>query len=293
MPQGLARLAQPKITYQGQDVSAAWVAKLKHLTWKRSVGQNKRADTISIVLADPDGTFRRTYNVIAKQQIQLQVESFNWNYPGEHRMSDATQMEITRIEIHMNKQGGSELHIEASSIPPSSGFRLTKKSRTAVKTDLKTITEQIAKDHGWKLQYNASENPQVGYAVQHDQSDAAWLERFCHERDLTYKPKNGTLTIMGNQDMEAKAVVGTIVAPTPGNPGGINGRGIISVRLHEDVEDTYAHSVVTSKDVQTGKITTGQADAPDPKGPVLTSPEKPLTGPAVPWVKGETYEVSR
>jgi len=292
MPQGLNRLAQPRITYNGQDVSATWVAKIKHLTWKRAMGQNKRADTISIVLADPDGTFRRTYNVIAKQQIQLQVETYNWTYPGEHRMSDATQMEITRIEITMNKGGGSELHIEASSIPPSSGFRLGKKSRTAVKTDLKTIAEQIAKDHGWKLKYEASVNPQVAYAVQHDQSDAAWLERFCHEQDLTYKPKNGVLTIMGTQDLEAKPPVGTIVAPRPGNPGGINGHGIIQIRLLEDVEDTYAHSVLTSKDIQTGKITTGQADDTDSKGPVLNEVEKPLTGPAR-EPTAEMYQVKR
>jgi len=272
---GLIRHAQPVITYNGTNVSASWVPNLQNLTWKRAIGMNKRADTISISLADPQGTFRKTYNIIAKQSIQLQVESFNWNYPGERLISDATQMEITRIEIEIDKGAGSTIHIEASSIPPSSGFRLTKKSRTAVQTDLKTVAAQIAKDHGWTLDYRATVNPKVAYSAQHDQSDAAWLERFCHEQDLTYKPKNGKLTIIGNQDLEAQAPVGTIVCPSPGVPGGINGRGVIRVRLVEDVEDTYAHSVVTSKDVKTGKITTGQADDPDPKGPTLNQVHKP------------------
>jgi phage protein D len=272
---GLIRYAQPVITYNGTNVSADWIPSLTHLTWKRAIGMNKRADTISIQLADPDGKFRRTYNVVAKQSIQLQVESYNWNYPGEHLISDATQMQITRIEIEMSKQGGSTIHIEASSIPPTSGFRLTKKSRTAVKTDLKTVASQIAKDHGWTLDYRATANPKVAYSAQHDQSDAAWLERFCHEQDLTYKPKNGKLTIVGNQDLEAQNPVGTIVCPISGSPGGINGRGIIHVRLFEDVEDTYAHSIVKSKDVKTGKITTGQADDPDPDGPILNQVHKP------------------
>jgi len=43
----------------------------------------------------------------------------------------------------------------------------------------------------------------------------------------------------------------------------------------EDVEDTYAHAVVTSKDVNTGKITQGQADDPDPRGPTLNVVHKP------------------
>ena len=277
---GLSRYAQPRITYNGQDVTTDFVAALEHLSWKRAIGQDKRADTISMQLADRDGKFRHTYNIIAKQSIQLQVESFNWNYPGEHLMSDATQMEITRIEITMDKHGGSSLHIEASSIPPSSHFRLTKKSRTAVQTDLKSIAAQICKDHGWTLDYRASVKPKVAHSTQHDQSDAAWLERFCHEQDLAYKPKNGKLTIIGNQDLEAQAPIGTILCPTPQNPGGINGRGIIRVRLYEDVEDTYAHSIVTSKDVRTGKITTGQADDPDPRGPTLNQVHKP-TGTAV------------
>jgi phage protein D len=272
---GLIRSAHPVITYNGTNVTAAWVPKLEHLTWKRAIGMNKRADTVSMQLADPDGSLRQTYNVIAKQQLQLQVESESWNYPGEHLLSDATQMEIVRIEITMDKGSGQTLHIEASSIPPSSHFRLTKKSRTAVSTDLKTIAAQIAKENNWTLDYRATVNPKVAYSCQHDQSDAAWLERFCHEQDLTYKPKNGKLTIIGTQQLEAQAPVGTIVCPTSGRPGGINGHGVIHVRLFEDVEDTYAHSVVVSKDVKTGKITTGQADDPDPKGPVLNQVHKP------------------
>jgi phage protein D len=272
---GLIRSAHPKITYNGTDVSADWVPNLKHLTWKRGIGMNKRADTISLILADPEGKFRKTYNIIAKQSIQLQVESWNWNYPGEHLMSDSTQMQITRIEISLSKHTGSELHIEASSIPPTCGFRLTRKSRTAISTDLKTVAGQVAKDQGWTLDYRASVNPKVAYSCQHDQSDAAWLERFCHEQDLTYKPKNKVLMIYGNQDLEAQAPKGTIVCFTPISPGGINGRGLIHVRLYEDVEDTYAHSIVKSKDLKTGKITTGQADDPDPNGPVLNQVHRP------------------
>lgn len=272
---GLIAYAQPIITYNGTNVSASWVPKLKHLSWKRAIGMDKRADTVSMTLADPDGTLRQTYNVIAKQQLQLRVESYNWNYPGEHLISDATQMETVRIEITINKDSGSELHIEASSIPPSGNFRLTKKSRTAVKTDLKTVAAQIASDNKWSLDYRASVNPPVAYSCQHDQSDAAWLERFCHEQDLTYKPKNGVLTIIGNQDLEAQSPIGTIVCPVQGSAGGINGRGIVHVRLFEDVEDTYAHSVVTSKDVKTGKITSGQADDPDSNGPTLNQVHKP------------------
>lgn len=284
---GLTRYARPRITYNGADVTADWINSIETLTWKRGIGQNKVADTISMTLSDRDGKFRATYNVIAKQQIKLSVESANWNYPGEFVTSDATQMEIVKIEIEMNKTGGSKLHIEASSIPPSGNFRLTKKSRSAVKTDLKTIAQTIATEHGWKLDYRASVNPKVAYSAQHDQSDAAWLERFCHEQDLTYKPKNGVLTIIGNQDLEAQAATLTIVCPSLATgPGGINGRGIISVRLQEDVEDTYAHSVVSSKDVKTGKVTTGQADDSDSKGPTLNQVHRP-TGTVYEYESGQ------
>jgi hypothetical protein len=272
---GLTRSANPRITYNDTDVTADWYPKLKHLTWKRAIGQDKKADTISLTLADPDGSLRATYNIIAKQRIKLQVESWNWNAPGEHLMSDASEMQITRIEITISKTGGSELHMEASSIPPTSGFRLTKKSRSAVQTDLKTLAQQVAKDNGLTLDYQASVNPKIAYSAQHDQSDAAFLQKHVHEQDLTYKIKNKKLTIIGNQDLEARDAVGTIVCPSHNVPGGINNHGVLNVRLQEDVEDTYAHCVVTSKDVSTGKITSGQADDSDPNGPTHNIVQKP------------------
>jgi phage protein D len=289
----LLRTAQPLITYAGQDVTSDWVPALLHLTWRKSVGNAsaKNADSISLSLADPTGHFRYTYDLKAKQPLRLQVESRNWNYIGEHLLSDATEMQISRVEIEGSKDRGSVVQITALSILPSSHFRLTKKSRAVEKSDLKTVAGQVAKDNGWSLQYTASINPQIAHAEQHDQSDATFLQRFCHEHDLYFRVRNKTLIIGSMQELEKQAPKGTIVCPTPNNPGGINGKGIISWRLEEDVEDTYANCAVSSKDVKTGKVTTGIAADPDQEGATHNVVHKPV-GPVVDREEGAVIEPS-
>jgi hypothetical protein len=285
---GLLRSGDPIITYAGQNVTADWLPALLSLTWRRSVGNasSKNADSISISLADPTGHFRFNYNLAVKQPLKVQIESWNWNYPGEHLLSDSGEMDITRVEIEQSKDRGSVIMLTASSIPPTTHFRLTKKSRSAVQTDLKTLAADVAKNNGWKLDYQSSTNPPIKYAEQHDQSDAAFLLRFCHEHDLYFRVKNKTTLIVGSmQDLEARPSVGTIVCPTPNFPGGINGRGLISWRLVHDVEDTYQNALVQSKDKKTGKNASGFAEdadqVKDGGGPAHNVPKHPITGPVV------------
>jgi hypothetical protein len=288
----LLRSANPIITYAGKNVTTDWVPALLHLCWKRGIGMEAKADTITISLADPTGHFRYTYNLKCKEKLRLQVESWNWNHIGEHVLSDATEMTITRVEIEQSKDRGSVVNLTASSIPPMAHFRTTKKSRAVEQTDLETLAAAIAKDNGWKLNYTASVNPQVAHAECHDQSDATFLQRFCHEHDLTFLPKDGVLYIQSIADLEKQAPKGTILCPTPQNAGGINGRGIISWRLEEDVEDTYANAVLSTKDVKTGKITTGIAQDPDQNGPTHNVVHRPV-GPVVDREEGAVIEPSQ
>jgi hypothetical protein len=277
---GLLRSANPIITYGGKDVSADWVPAIMQLTWKRSIGDstNRNADSITIQLADPTGYFRHNYNLKCKQTLRLQVESWNWRFPGEHLLSDATEMTISRVEIEGSKDRGSVITLTATSIPPISGFRLTKKSRSVVRTDFKTLCGKIAADNGLTLQYNTKINPQIAYAEQHDQSDAAFLQRIAIEHDLIFRPRNKTLIVGSMAELGKQAPVGTIVCPSPGNPGGINGNGIISYHLAEDIEDTYSAALSQSKDVATGKTVTGYAtDKNNKEGPVHNTVHKPVT----------------
>jgi len=287
----LLRSANPILTYAGKDVTNDWMPALLNLTWRRSVGNSheKNADSITLSLADPTGHFRHNYDLEVKQTLRLQVESWNWNYPGEHLLSDAREMHITRIEIEGGKDRGSTVHLTASSIDPATHFRHTKNSRAVEKSDLKTVAAQVANDNGWTLDYQAKVNPQIAHAEQHDQSDATFLQRFCHEHDLYFRPINKVLIIGSMQDLENQPPKGTIVAPTPNNPGGINGRGIISWRLEEDIEDTYANCLVSSKDEKTGKVTSGLAADADQKGPTHNEVKKPV-GPVVDRQPGAVIE---
>jgi Phage tail baseplate hub (GPD) len=291
---GLLRSAEPIITYAGQNVTPSWAPKLKHLVWKKSVGNSteKNADSITISMSDEDGYLRQNFDLKAKQPLKLQIESRNWNYPGEVLLSEVTEMEISRVEIEGTKDSGTLVVLTASSIPPTCGFRLTKKSRSAVQTTVKDIATQVAKDQGWSLQYTTSVNPTVKYAEQHDQSDAAFLQRFCIEHDLYFRVRNKVLIIGSMQELEKQKPKGTIVCPRAGVPGGINGRGIISWRLVEDVEDTYANSLLQNKDVKTGEVSTGFAEDEDKNGPTHNNVHKPLavTGPTEPSEKTDKPE---
>lgn len=259
----LTRSAQPIITVNHNDVTSGVYPSLESLTFKE--GLVFTADTVSIKLADPEGKFRLTWKIKTAMPLQLTIQSHNWNFPGETLQKQCGTFYIHRVTMESNKGSGTTIALEATSTPatPKCSVRLERKSKGTAKTTLKALAGQIATSNGLQLQYLAPENPKIGRDDQHDQSDLVHLGKHCEENDLILKIKDNALWIQSHEQLEKQAPVGIIVCPTPGNPGGINGQGMVSWRLEENLEDIYAACEVAYKDHKTGKVVRATVKDPD------------------------------
>jgi hypothetical protein len=271
------RSARPIISYSGADVSQEVYPSLQELTYKE--GTESKGDNVELKLADPEGRFRLTWSLKVAVPLNLSLESQNWLYQGERTHRDCGSFEIKRISIRQDKRSGTIVSLSASSIPVSCSGRLERKNRAWTKTTLKAIAQQVATDNGLALRYIAKENPKIARTDQHDESDFVLLDRHAHENDLFVKVKQKTLWIISKEELEQQAPVGTIVCPTPGNPGGVNGRGgITSWEISESTEDIYKAAEVKFRNNKTGMTVTGTAT--DPKavvGSVLRDKYNPHT----------------
>jgi hypothetical protein len=276
-----ARTATPIISYNGADQTAIVYPSLIDLDIKEGI--NTTGDAVQLRLADPEGKFRLTWTLKAVVPLDLTIKTQNWNYPGEMLTRDFGNFTVTRCDISQNKGSGTVVSLYASSINPCSPGRLQKKSAGFTATTLSKLAGTVAQSNKLTLHYLASVDPPLPRVDQSDQSDYVLLKRLCRQNDLYLKVTSSDLWIRSMADAEKQKPVGTIVCPTPGNVGGINGvGGIISWNLSDAVEDTYGSASVKYRDLGSGTTVKGTATDPtaEPGSPVHEDKNNPVTTPA-------------
>jgi len=237
----------PSISIAGNPLPTSLAGKITKLCYKE--GLNFTADTVSFEIADPDGSFRRNFRLKAALPVTVSISS------GFHVRQCGT-FYIHTVRMRGDKGGGSTISIDCTSTPikPECSVRTERKSRGSEKTTLKDLASKIAKENGLGLNYQCADNPKIGRADQHDESDLVHLGKHCGENDFLLKIKDNTLWVLDHEALEKQAPVGPLVLPSPGNPGGINGvGGVVSWELNESVEDIYKAAEVAFKDHKTGK----------------------------------------
>lgn len=250
------------LAIDGQDVSSVVSGSLQRLSYRENIDYT--ADTVSISCSDPTGKFRLTSPIKAGLPMTLSIATSNWNYPGEQKSRACGIFYIHNVSFDISKTGGSVVSIEATTTPlaPQTSIRNERKSKGQDQTTLKTLSHQMATTNGLSLKYLAPNDPKIGRNDQHDQSDLVHLGTHCKENDLVLKIKDKTLWIQSHEQLEKQGPVGVIVCPTPNNPGGINGAGIINARLEENLEDVFAGCEVAYKDNKTGQVIRGEQTDP-------------------------------
>jgi hypothetical protein len=247
----------PVITINGFPLPTSIAANVYHVVYKE--GLVFTADTVSLSIADPDGSFRRNFKLKAAVPLTLSIVS-------PKRTRNCGTFYIHTVKMRGEKGGGTDVTIDCTSIPikPETSVRTERKSKGSEKTTLKALASKVASENGLTLQYKAAENPKIGRADQHDESDLVHLGKHASENDFALKIKDNTLWILDRDALDKAAPVGTLVIPSPGNPGGINGvGGLASWELTECTEDIYKACELRHKDHKTGKIVTGLVEDPD------------------------------
>jgi hypothetical protein len=148
-------------------------------------------------------------------------------------------------------------------------------------SSVRDIAAQIASDNNLTLKYTPSTNPMIERLDQHDHSDAYALQRAIDGSDFVPKVVNGQLWIRSMHEVEMAPAVGTIVCPSTGNVGGVNGSGVLDWEFTEMTEDcNYAECALTYKDPVTGNTVAATVPDPNQKGnsPRFVTHKDPLTG---------------
>ena len=264
---GAVRRAYPQISYQGVDVSSTFIPSLKSFVYRDSFQSHCLADTLEIELGDPEGLFRKSWSLKTGQTVTAAIVVENWSGPGTGKLTKQLgTMYIKGVRIKQSKGAGTSVRISCSSIDPATSFRLERKSRAWTMTDVKSVASQIATDNGLTLKYQPTTNPTMERFDQHDHSDAFALERACDPNDFLPKIVNGQLWIRDRHEVEMSALVGTIVCPSTGNVGGLNGSGIIDWEFVQNTEDcNYGACDLSYKDNLSGNTTA--VSVPDPNQP--------------------------
>ena len=247
----------PVIAINGYPLPATIAGNVNRVVYKEGIVFT--ADTVSIEISDPDGSFRRNFRLKAALPVTLSIVS-----SGHTRVCGTFY--VHTVKMRGDKSGGTEVTIDCTSIPitPECAVRTERKSRGSEKTSLKDLAAKVASESGLNLQYKAEDNPKIGRADQHDESDLVHLGKHCSENDYALKIKDNTLWILDHDALEKQAPVGTLVIPSPGNTGGINGiGGLTSWELTECTEDIYMAAEVRHKDHKTGKVCIGTQTDPD------------------------------
>jgi hypothetical protein len=258
------------VTLGGQDISSVLGPSLVSLSYHEAYKDEQLADSLEMTIADPEGKFRLTFTLATQQQITLSITVQNWAGPGSGSITkNCGIFYVTNVRIHTNKSQGTTISLSCSSINPSTSFRLERKSAAWSQTTVSGVAGQIATDNGWTLKFLPASDPASTRIDQHDHSDAYMLRKLCSENDFSFKIVSNTLWIRDNQEVEKQAPIGTIVAPTPDNVGGLNSSGIIDWSYSESTEDcAYADCVVSVKNNKSGKTVTQTTADPNATAPV-------------------------
>ena len=261
----------PVIAINGYPLPATIAGNVYRVQYKE--GLVMTGDTVCLDISDPTGSFRRGFKLKAAVPVTLSIVS-----SGRTRVCGSFY--IHTLEMRGDKSGGADIHIDCTSIPitPASTVRTERKSRASEKTTLKDLTTKAAGESGLSVTYKAADNPTIGRVDQHDESDLVHLGKHCSENDFALKIKDNAIWVLDREALEKQAPVGTIVIPSPGNPGGINGvGGITSWSLTECVEDVYKGAEVAFKDHKTGKLVVGTVTDPNASdlGPTLRDKRNP------------------
>jgi phage protein D len=227
-----------KISYQGVDVSATFLPSLVDFTYKESFSDHQLTDTLELVLADPEGLLRKSWYLTTGQTVSASIIVENWSGAGSGTLTKPLGlMYIKTVRMGQSKGAGTSFLLSCSSLNPATAFRLEKKSRAWTNSTVKDVVHQIATDSQLTPNYTPATNPAMERLDQFDHSDAVALHRACDPHDFLPKVINNTLWIRDQHEVEMSSPVGTIVCPSTGNVGGINGSGIIRWEFSEATED--------------------------------------------------------
>lgn len=164
------------------------------------------SDSISVTLENTDKKWLNEWYPEKGSNITAKLVLKNWEKSGKKKKFTCGKFVIDDFSFEGKPYTAT---IGAVSLPASTGFKVTKKSKTWEDVTIEQIAAKIAASAGISLYYNAP-TIKISEIEQSKQPDSAFLYSLCEKYGLAMKVYNHKLVIFDEETYEKKGKIFTI-----------------------------------------------------------------------------------
>lgn len=164
------------------------------------------SDSVSITLENIDKKWMNAWYPEKGSTIASKLLVKNWEKSGKKRTFNCGTFVIDDISFSGRPLTAT---IKAVAVPASTGFKVTKKSKTWEDVTIEQIASKIAAAAGIKLYYSAP-TIKINEVEQSSETDSSFLYSLCEKYGLAMKVYNQKLVIFSEEEYEKKNRITTI-----------------------------------------------------------------------------------
>jgi Bacteriophage probable baseplate hub protein len=257
------RAAHPSITLGGKDYYSALAPYLVSLEYTDNC-DGKKADDLSIELADRDGKFISEWMPKKGAFLDAGIIAERWFAPNSASLSlDCGRFWIDSIEFTLPER---KVSVKGTSIPTGIRLKASKESRGWEDTTLQEIANQIAEENHMSVDWQAQVNPRYRRTEQHDESGLGFLKKRANKAKLAIKVHRNKIVIFDEQKLEEAAAQFTLLYGDSAAELGMSCYRMASGHFSTKVTDTTKKSKISHVDPETGEVRSGTHTAPSDEG---------------------------
>jgi len=200
-----ARRAGIKLFYNGVDISRDIAPFLLNFSYTDQA--HGKSDDLQVTLQDREGNWRDPWFPEKGATLTGQIEVFDWDYEGDHRVLPCGRFEIDEVTC---KAPPTTVDVKSISVPITTTARQERRSKGWEKIKLSIMAREIATNHGLEFFWQSSEDPLLDRRDQIEASDLSLLKAQCERLGLAVKVTDVQLVIFDEREFEKRPSVATI-----------------------------------------------------------------------------------
>lgn len=209
----LARHANPKVLYDGQDTS--WLYhNVRSLTYTDNA--EGESDDITIELTDQHQDWFGGWFPERGKDLDCYIDLYNWYSPETLYIYHCGNFVIDDITLTGGPRG---ITVRGTSQPANSAFMETLVSKTWQRITVKQIAQELMAKYGLTNLYFYGDETVIEEIAQEEQSDASFLQEICEKYGYSLKIYKVGFVIYKKEVYEARGVVREFVGEKDWEPG--------------------------------------------------------------------------
>ena len=205
-----------KLLFTGNRIDVSGDIAPDLLSFAYTDKETDEADEISITLKDPDGKWASTWKPDGGELVDATIITGQTDAVGNiinllTGEANANSLHCGTFHVDSIRTSGSPrvMEMKGVSIPLDTPIRKKLKTKAWEKTNLKSISEIIAKDNGVGLLWDCQENPEFDRCDQKRETDLKFLARLCKDNGISIKVTDKQIVIFDQASYEKKPPIKT------------------------------------------------------------------------------------